>query len=981
MLPNGLWERIARSTPQITVVTDHAMTIRFSSDSTRDLVGLDPEHLVGLPLARVIHRDDWDKVARALHELDLGAPSASIDCRVLLADGEFHEIDVQARSFAHHDRTWVVWTGRDVTEDRANAAALQRKVALEEMIEKLQRRFIHVAPEHIDDSLAWGLREIGQFLGSSRAYLLSYDIEAHTESMTHEWCSPGVTPDIDTYQNVPLDQVPLLADIGLAGETIAIKDVAALDGMWTVDREFLMAEGIVSLLEFPILSGGLCIGTVGFDWVDELAAWNADDLTTLRMFASSFAQLLVRKQAAIELGRTVEQLRMGFEESPVPIVLLSPEGVIERVNDELCNLVGFPAAVLEGTEAGWLVASCDREWVIEWAWSWMRQVEAASADDGTPHHQCELRTGHGRQVFAEFFPRAVRDSGGRIVNYVVRVDDITSVRAAKAALDESETRFATLVANLPVPIARIDPQGRTLFANPAAAGMLPLRDDRNRRSDPTAQAALDAARITALATGEPQTATYELHTDDGMRYFMSRFVPERGDDGTTRSLLLFSIDLTERRRHEAELAHRATHDHLTNLPNRAAFLTRLSRALDRLDGTSIVAVLFLDLDRFKVVNDSLGHGVGDDLLVALSNRLRTALSPDAVLARLGGDEFTVLVTGPTDEAEVRRVAKRLQAALVEPLKVGHRSLSVSCSVGIAIARDRSVTAAEMMQWADAAMYQAKDSGRNCVSLFDDELAAEVREHLELDQQLRHAVEQNEFEVHYQPEVDLLTGEVLGAEALLRWQSPTGLVSAASFIGLAEDTGLIFPIGKWVLETACEQASEWAKRWPERRLTMRVNLSARQLDDPKVVTQVRDVLERSGLDPARLCLEITETTLMTDAEASRAILEGLDDLGVSLAVDDFGTGYSSLSYLKQFPVDVLKIDRSFVDGLPGDDEDVAIVSTIIRLAESLTMEVTAEGIESPDQAALLTEMGCTRGQGYYFAKPMAAADFETLLDGL
>jgi len=962
-------------------VLDHDLTVRFCSDSIRDIVGLEAEELTDIPLGRVVHPEDWDRVGRAIHQLQEGAESVHFDCRVLLGDARFHEIDIAARAFEHHELMWFVMTGRDVTEERANAAALERKIQLEQMIEKVQRRFIHVTADEIDDALGWALREIGRFLESDRAYLLHYDLDARTESMTHEWCGEGTAAQIDDYQEISLSEWPLLTDLSFAGETIAVKDITALDGMWAADREALLEDGLVSLLEFPIIIGGHTVGSLGFDWRTELASWTSDDLVAIRMFASTFAQLIARKRAAIELSRTVEQLRVGFEESPVPIALLSADGQIERVNDELCSLVGFPRNTLEGAHAGSLIAAGDRAPVLLWAQGWMNRVAHDLGVDGTTRHQCELATGHGRRVFAEFFPRAVHDTAGRIVKYVVRIDDVTSVRAAKAALDESETRFATLVANLPLPVIRMSPQGQTIFANVAAEQLLSLREGEKTRFDPTAQAALDAARITAIATGEAQTTTHELRTPRGVRYFMSRFVPERGDDGTTRSLLLFSIDLTERRRHEAELAHRATHDHLTDLPNRAAFLTRLELALDKLDAqSSMLAVLFLDLDRFKVVNDSLGHRVGDDLLIALSRRLATVLGPDDVLARLGGDEFTVLVTSPSDEAEIGRLTERIRAALTEPVTLGHRSLSVSCSIGIAVARDKSATAAEMMQWADAAMYRAKESGRNCVSVFDDDLAAEVRGRLELDQQLRHAVERHEFEVHFQPEVDLSTGEVLGAEALLRWQSPEGLVSAASFIGLAEDNGLIIPIGTWVLEQACRQAADWTRRFPNSAMTMRVNLSARQLDDRRLAEQVCEVLDRSGLDPSRLCLEITETALMADAEASRSILEALDSLGVSLAVDDFGTGYSSLSYLKQFPVDVLKIDRSFVEGLPGDEENRAIVATIIQLAESLGMDVTAEGIEKTEQAELLTQMGCPRGQGFLYARPMPAADFERLLGG-
>jgi len=980
-LPRGLWERVARSTPQMTLVCDHGLVIRFASDSVLDVVGATPEAVTGLSLARTVHPDHWDRVVRAVQALREGATSVEVDCLVRFADERYHEINVAARGLEHHERFWVVVTGRDVTEERANAVALERKVSLERMIESVQRRFIHVVASQIDEALEWALRAVGQYLRASRSYLLSIDFEARTETMTHEWCAPGVPADTERYVAMPLDLTPLLSDRSEAGELIAISDVAALDGMWVVDRDFLLEDGIVSLLEFPIVIGGRCVGSLGFDWIGDRATWDTNDLVALGMFASSFAQLLARKRAAADLNRTVEQLRMGFEESPVPIVLLSPDGTIERVNDELCRLVGLPATTLEGSHAGALLAESGQDDMLAWGREWMSEQQPDVSGPPNASRRCELRTGHGRQVYGEVFPRTVRDECGRVVNYVLRIDDVTSVIAAEAALDESESRFATLVNNLPLPVTRFDLNGSTTFANPAAAELLPHDANDVYAVNPADLDGLTEAWNRAVETGEIQTATFETQTAAGMRYLMSRFVPERGEDGATRSLLLVSVDLTESRQHEAELAHRATHDHLTGLPNRAAFLNLLSDALDAAQGfSSLVAVLFLDLDRFKVVNDSLGHGSGDELLKAVSRRFQRALGDGDVLARLGGDEFTVLLTNCRDDDEVREVAERLQAALAEPMMVDGRRLAVSCSIGIATATAHTATPAEMMQWADAAMYRAKDGGRNRVSAFDDALATEVRDRLELDQRLRAAIDRREFEVHYQPEVDLATGETLGAEALLRWRRPDGLVSAAEFIWLAEDTGLIVPIGAWVLEEACRQAAAWPPTPTGRELTIRVNLSARQLDDAGLVAQVSDVLERTGLSPSRLCLEITETALMADAEASRSILEGLDALGVSLAVDDFGTGYSSLSYLKQFPVDVLKIDRSFVDGLPGDDEDLAIVSTIIRLAESLDMDVTAEGIEAAEQAALLTAMGCSKGQGFHFARPMPLAEFERRIRG-
>ncbi len=974
-LPDGLWRELVASSPELTLVTDHALVIRYASDSMFDLAGVDPSESVGVPLARVIHRDDWDHVVRAMHELGTNGGIVELDCRAHFASRGWKDVNVRARAIDHHGRSWLIITARDVTTDRRNEAALTRKIDLEHLLEKVQRRFIHVAPAEIDEAIEWALREIATFLGADHGFVLRYDLSERTESMTHEWCTPSADPDIGEYQDVSFDLVPIGIDRSLAGEVIAIPDVSELSGTWSVDREFLVAEGLKSLLEFPIIIGGTATGSLGFDWLDNLATWTNDDLVALGMFASSFAQLLDRKSSALELGRTLDQLRMGFEGSPVPLALIDVSGTILRVNDELCGLLGFEPFELEGHPAEVLVAASttDSDPALGAGWN-------AAMADGEGSTQVELRTGHDRRIWGEIVPRAITDPEGRPVSYVVRIDDVTSVREAEAALGESEARFAALVNNLPVPVLRMGPLGDTVLANPAADELFPRRSDGTFQLSEQTQRLLHSKRIAAMATGEPQTASFELDTARGRRYHVGRFVPEAGPDGITRSLLLFSMDLTERRQHESDLAHRATHDPLTDLPNRSAFLAHLGAALDSLvREPGLVGVLFFDLDRFKVVNDSLGHGAGDELLVAVGRRLREGLRPGDIIARLGGDEFTVLLLGRTDTDELIAAGESLQQRLATPIEVAGQSISISCSIGIATAEVGGESAVEMMQWADAAMYQAKEHGRNRIWVFDDALAAEVRGRLELDQRLRAAVDNKQFEVHYQPEVELSGGRILGAEALLRWRTETGLVSAAEFIDLAEETGLIIPIGRWVLEEGCRQAAEWAARWPDRRLTVRVNLSARQIDDERLVDQVADVLASTGLDPERLCLEITETAIMADAEASRRILEALDALGVSLAVDDFGTGYSSLAYLKQFPVDVLKIDRSFVDGLPGDAEDSAIVATIIRLAESLGMDVTAEGIETPEQAATLTAMGCAKGQGYHFARPMPADEVTARLE--
>lgn len=431
-----------------------------------------------------------------------------------------------------------------------------------------------------------------------------------------------------------------------------------------------------------------------------------------------------------------------------------------------------------------------------------------------------------------------------------------------------------------------------------------------------------------------------------------------------------SIALTDAAMVDAAF-HQAFHDSLTGLPNRAAFLDRLDHALAIAErsGTE-VGVLFLDLDRFKTVNDSLGHAAGDELLVAVAERLHTCLRDGDTPARFGGDEFAVLLegVGGTDEAEL--VAGRVLDQMRRPFTIQGRQLMVSASVGISTATTR---AADVLRDADLAMYRAKTGGRDRHAIFEPEMHEALVERLELESDLRRALDRDEFVVHYQPIVHLATGDILGAEALVRWQHPTrGLLAPGAFIPLAEETQLIVPIGRRVLRAACEQAVHWLARHGE--LTMAVNLSGMQLAQPDLVSDVAAALRDSGLPARHLTLEITETVLMGDDEPTMKRLRELKELGVRLAVDDFGTGYSSLQYLRDFPLDILKVAKSFVDGIGDADQGVALARAIVELGESCHLDVVGEGIELTEQREGLLELGCHLGQGFLFARP---ADPETI----
>ena len=437
-------------------------------------------------------------------------------------------------------------------------------------------------------------------------------------------------------------------------------------------------------------------------------------------------------------------------------------------------------------------------------------------------------------------------------------------------------------------------------------------------------------------------------------------------------------EVAERRLADQRVVHMAHHDALTGLPNRTLFADRVGQAIARAhrrDGK--IAVLFLDLDRFKNVNDSLGHAIGDLLLTAVAERLTNCLREEDTAARLGGDEFIISLPDVADAGEAARVAARILGELAKPFTIAEHQLHADGSIGIALYPTDGDTAETLMRNADTAMYHAKESGRANYQFFSAQMTERVSRRLSTETDLRRALEHGEFALHYQPLIDLAEGRVSGAEALLRWpQNEHRLMSPSEFIPIAEDTGLIIPLGEWVLLEACSQAQAWQVRHPGLKIS--VNLSARQFRQKDLIGMIERVLGETGLAPALLELELTESMLMHHAEETIGILTRLDEMGVRLAIDDFGTGYSSLSYLKRFPIHSLKIDRSFVRDISTDPDDAAIVTAIVAMARSLDLSVTAEGVETDEQAAFLRSLACHHAQGYHFGRPMPAQEFAARL---
>lgn len=600
--------------------------------------------------------------------------------------------------------------------------------------------------------------------------------------------------------------------------------------------------------------------------------------------------------------------------------------------------------------------------------------EQKPSDINHPHAECV--------VFSTLNPSLLRST----IRFAIR--NAKSVQALRV----SEERFALAALGSNDGLWDWDLESNQTFFSPRWKSLLGYHEDEIGNSPeewfsrvhPEDYRELER-RLAAHLDGQTPHFQYEhrmLDQKGNYHWILSRGIAVRDSSGRAYRMAGSQTDITERKLAEDRLHYDSQHDSLTGLSNRQSFMERLRRSLhrSRISDDYIFAVLFLDLDRFKIINDSLGHQMGDHLLVEIARRLETTLRPSDMMARLGGDEFVVLLDHLHDESDAAFVAKRILKVLASPFHIEDREVFTSASIGITLSTRCHDTAEDMLRDADTALYRAKSSGKARFAIFDPKMRESAVRLMQLETDMRRAIAKSEFFLNYQPIISLESGRLTGFESLIRWNHPErGLISPAEFIPMSEDNGLINPIGRWVLHESCRQLREWHKTYPSvQPVTMNVNISGRQFSQPDLIDTISRTLKDTGLDAQYLKLEITESVLMENAESAAEMLAELKALGSQLAIDDFGTGYSSFSHLHKFPIDTLKIDRAFVSRMDTSSESAEIVKTILMLGHNLRMQVVAEGVETSSQVKHLRSLGCDYGQGFYLGMPLDPVSAKNLI---
>lgn len=703
-----------------------------------------------------------------------------------------------------------------------------------------------------------------------------------------------------------------------------------------------------------------------------------------KFIMTAIRDITERKQAENLLQKNLSLLTSMFEATADGILVVSKNNKVKTFNKKFAEMWSIPEdLVLEKNTAQILAFVSDQ---LKDAENITKRFEKSfQKPNDVQFNVLELKDGRFYERYS--IPQMLK---GEVVGRVLSYRDITERKRADAALRESEYRLRTLLASMSEGLLQVDREDCIVFVNNYFCELVGYPENElvgeNWSRLLLGSEDSDCIRQVNKRRRKGISDRYELclkkKSDETLFVLVSGVPILDADNVITGSMGVFT-DITERKRIEEQLQHDAFHDGLTGLANRALFMNHLQMTIERGKSrhSNSYAVLFLDFDRFKMINDSLGHAEGDKLLQFIARRLEAATRTGDLVARLGGDEFIVLLSELAEETDAVEIAERMQTGFERSFDLSGNEIFITASIGIALSTAGHKRAEDMVRDADIAMYRAKAKGKAQYQIFDRAMLEHASKQLRLETEMRRALERNEFLVHYQPLINLETGVLLGFEALVRWAHPTrGIIPPFEFIGAAEENGLILPLGSWVLEESCRRLREWQDRNPAAaNLSVSVNLSCKQFIQPDLAEQIARKIKKTGLDPRCLKLEITESHIMENTETAVAMMNKLRLLGVELSLDDFGTGYSSLSHLHRLPVSYLKIDRSFVTRMIESEENSEIVQTIIRLAQNLKMKVIAEGIETGEQLAHLKNLNCEYGQGYFFSRPLSAKAAEMFLE--
>ncbi|HEY0155964.1 MAG TPA: EAL domain-containing protein [Thermoanaerobaculia bacterium] len=869
----------------------------------------------------------------------------------------------------------LVAMAMDAMERRQTQEALRHRVAFEQLIATISSRFMNVADEELEQAINEVLGQVGQFIGAESCHILLMSEDGLSARMTHEWDAPGIPRRQEKYGDLPTASFPWGFDrLQNRFESLVVHSLDELPAEAVNERRIFERQGIQSVLFVPLVVKKTMIGTVGATTFSREITWSDEIISLLRIAGEIFA-------SAIERGRTLRALRASesrhrllFERNLAGVYHNTVDGRMLECNDALPQMLGYDSKeeFLALNARDLYVNPEDREAFLTTIreQGGIRGIEIClRRKDGRPVWLLE-----SVHILAGDSPDAPQLLEGTLI-------DITDRKLAETALRESEARYRLMAENSTDLIARNTADGVFVYASDAVRVLLGYEP-----SELVGRSVFDFVleddhhvihrTVAELQDGAHASRTFSYRVrrkDDSCVWFETTSRAIRNPEtGAIDEIVSVSRDISERRQAEAQIEYQAYHDALTGLPNRFLFRDRLTIALAHAKRQQTpLTVMFLDLDRFKYVNDTLGHSLGDELLRAVAARLKAVLREGDTISRMGGDEFTILLGDVSSAEDAAKTAQKLLDTVAHPLRVEGHELYVTTSIGIAMYPEDGDTADALLKNADSAMYRAKETGRNGYQLCTRAMNSRAAERLSIENALRRAIDREELVLHYQPLIHLESRELAGMEALLRWNRPGhGLVPPVTFIGIAEETRMIGPIGEWVLRQACKQAKAWQEsRYPH--LRMAVNLSPRQFQQADLCDIVDAALKESGLAPRSLELEITEGTAMLNTERTMATLAELRSLGVRIAIDDFGTGHSALSYLRRFPIDRVKIDREFVQEIATSRSNRAIVSAITAMAHGLDLVVTAEGVETEEQVTFLENAGCEEVQGFLFGRPVPA----------